>query len=205
MGCLDIDVRRSRAQNVTRALRQRRAENVEAERLSEENDSGSDSDSDSGSEAVLKAVEPLALEGGVAVVTCEVEVIGAAEGPSEAAGGGGLTSATVGHQEWEAPWVRAYNEVLGGELQSEVRLLQGAEAEWAEELGGEEEEPVEGDGQDTHQPGGRASAVTRKRVEREEQSGGVKRRGHPNGAGRAGVKKRRQNRGKSAQGRAAEK
>jgi ribosomal protein L15 len=44
------------------------------------------------------------------------------------------------------------------------------------------------------QPGDRASAVTRKRVEREEQCGGIKRRarGHQSGAGQAGVKRRRQ-------------
>ena len=71
-------------------------------------------------------IEPLALEGGVVVVTQGGEVVGAA----------------VVHQMWEAPWVRAYNEVLGGELQPEVGLLQGAEAKWAEEPGSEGEELV---------------------------------------------------------------
>ena len=99
---------------------------------------------------------------------------------------------------WEASKARAYNEVLGGELQPEVELLQGVEAQWAEEPGmavgrTEEEELVE-DGQDALQPGDRASAVTRKRVEREEQCGGIKRRarGHQSGASQAGVKRRRQ-------------
>ena len=56
-----------------------------------------------------------------------------------------------------------------------------------------------GDGQGALQPGGRASAVMTKRVEREEQGGGIKRRGHQSGAGQAGVKRRRQRQGKSAQ------
>ena len=55
-------------------------------------------------------------------------VVDAAEEPTEAAGGGaqaGLTPvlAPVVHQMWEAPWVRAFNEVLGGELQPVVGLL----------------------------------------------------------------------------------
>ena len=90
-------------------------------------------------------IEPLALEGGVVVVTQGGEVVGAAEEPTEAVGGGaqpGLTPTPVVHQMWEAPWVRAYNEVLGGELQPEVGLLQGAEAKWAEEPGSEGEELV---------------------------------------------------------------
>ena len=35
--------------------------------------------------------------------------------------------------------VRAYNEVLGGELQPEVELLQDVEARWTEELDNEKE------------------------------------------------------------------
>ena len=58
------------------------------------------------------------------------------------------------------------------------------------------------DGQGALQPGGRASTVMRKRVEREEQCRGIKRRGHQSGAGQAGVKRRRQRQGKSAQGQA---
>ena len=73
----------------------------------------------------------------------------------------GLTPAPVVHQMWEAQLVRAYNEVLGGELQPEVELLQGVEAKWAEEPGSEEEELVE-DGQGALQPGGRASTIMRK-------------------------------------------
>ena len=98
--------------------------------------------------------------------------------------------------------VRAYNEVLGGELQPEVELLLGVEARWAEEPGSEEEGELVEDGQGVLQPGGRASAVMWKRVEREEQGGGIKRRGHQSVAGQAGVKRRRQRQGKSAQGQA---
>ena len=79
--------------------------------------------------------------------------------------------------------MRAYNEVLGGELQPEVELLQGVEARWAEEPGSEEEGELVEEGQGALQPGGRASAVIRKRVEREEQCGGIKRRWHQSGAG----------------------
>ena len=90
---------------------------------------------------------------------------GADEEPTEAAGGGaqpGITPAPVVHQMWEAPLVRAYNGVLGGELQPEVGLLQGVEAKWAGEPGSEEEELVKEDGQGALQPGGTASAVMRK-------------------------------------------
>ena len=55
---------------------------------------------------MLEAVEPLALEDGMAVITCEVEVAGAVEEPTEATGGGaqpGLTPTHVVHQMWEAP------------------------------------------------------------------------------------------------------
>ena len=55
----------------------------------------------------------------------------------------GLTPAPVIHQILETPWVRAYNEVLGGELQPKVGLLQGMEAKWAEEPCSEEEEEEE--------------------------------------------------------------
>ena len=57
-----------------------------------------------------------------------------------------------------------------------------------------------GEGQGALQPGGRAPAVLRKRVEREEQGGGIKRRGRLGGASQAGVKRRRQRQRKSAQG-----
>ena len=87
---------------------------------------------------------------------------------------------------WEAARVRAYNVVLGGGLQPGVELLQGVEARWAKGPGsveeGREGELVE-EGQGALQPGGRASAVIRKRVEREEQCGGIKRRWHQSGAG----------------------
>ena len=71
LGCLDSEVG---------ALRQRRAEYEGSRRLSEGSDScWSDSGNDSGSEAVLEAgIEPLALEGGVVVVTQGGEVEGAA-------------------------------------------------------------------------------------------------------------------------------
>ena len=68
--------------------------------------------------------------------------------------------------------------------------------------GGEEEGDRMKDGQGALQPGGRASAVMRKRAEREEQGGGIKRRGHQSGAGQAGVKRRRQRQRKSAHGQA---
>ena len=81
-------------------------------------------------------IEPLALEGGVVVVTQGGKVEGAAVKPTTAAGGGAQALqpcttapvlAPVVHQMWEASMVRAYNEVLGGELQPEVelQLLQG--------------------------------------------------------------------------------
>ena len=92
--------------------------------------------------------------------------------------------------------------MLGGELQPEVELLQGVDAKWAEAPGSEEEELLVEGGQGALQPGGRASTVTRKRAEREEQCGGIKRRGHQSGTGQAGVKRRRQRQGKSAQGQA---
>ena len=110
----------------------------------------------SGGEVVLEAdTEPLAPEGGVVVVTLEGAVTGANEEPTAAAGGGAhanpapvLALVAIVHQMWEASKVRAYNEVLGGELQPEVELLQGVEAKWAGEPGsGEEEELVVEDGQ----------------------------------------------------------
>ena len=54
-----------------------------------------------------------------------------------------------------------------------------------------------GDGQGTLQPGGTAPAQLRKRVEREEQGGGVKRssRRAQGGADLAGVRERRQGQG----------
>ena len=106
----------------------------------------SDSDSGPGSEAVLEAsIEPLALESGVVVVTQGGEVGGAAVEPSAAADGKAQAILAPGlvpvvHQMWEAARVRAYNEVLGGELQPEVELLQGVGARWAEEPVSEEEE-----------------------------------------------------------------
>ena len=90
--------------------------------------------SGSGSEAVLEAsIEPLALEGDVVVVTQGGEVGGAAVEPSAAADGKAQDSLASGlvpvvHQMWGAARVRAYNEVLGGELQPGVELLQGVEA-----------------------------------------------------------------------------
>ena len=65
--------------------------------------------------------------------------------PNAAADGGAQASLATGlvpvvHQMWEAARVRAYNEVLGGELQPEVELLQGVGARWAEEPVSEEEE-----------------------------------------------------------------
>jgi hypothetical protein len=78
--------------------------------------------------------------------------------------------------------------------------LQGAVVVVAQ--GGDEEGERVKDGQGALQPGGRASAVMGKRVERKEQGGGIKRRGYQSGAGRAGVKRRRQRQGKSAQGQA---
>ena len=153
------------------------------------------------------SIEPLALEGGVVVVTQGGVVEGAAVEPNAAAGGKAQASLAPGlvpvvHQMWEAASVGAYNEVLGGELQPEVELLQGVEARWAEEpVSEEEEEELMEEGQGALQPGGRAPAcaVIRKRVEREEQCGGIKRRGHLSGAGQAGVKRRRQRQPKSAQ------
>ena len=77
-------------------------------------------------------------------------------------------------------------------------------ARWAEEppQGSEGEEALVEGGQGALQPGGRASALMRKRVEREQQGGGIKRRGQHSGTGQAGVKRRRQRQGKSAQGQA---
>ena len=144
LGCLDSEVG---------ALRQRKAEYVEARRLSEGSDScWSDSDSGSGSEVVLEAsIEPLALDGGVVVITQGGEVEGAAVEPSATEDGEAQASlapvlAPVVHQMWEASMVRAYNEVLGGELQPEVELLQGVEARWAEEPGSDHEEELLGGG-----------------------------------------------------------
>ena len=96
---------------------------------------------------------------------------GAAVEPSAAADGKAQASLAPGlvpvvHQMWEASRVRAYNEVLGGELQPEVELLQGVEARWAEEPGSEEEGELVEEGQGALQPGGRAPAVIRKRVEK---------------------------------------
>ena len=136
----------------------------------------SDSDSGSDSEAVLEAgIEPLALEGGVVVVTQGGEVVGAAGEPTAAAKGGAQASlapvlAPVVHQMWEASKVRAYNEVLGGELQPEVelQLLQGVEAKWAEEPGNEEEEEfVVEDGQ-----GAPAAAAWWQGISNNEEEGG---------------------------------
>ena len=48
------------------------------------------------------------------------------------------------HQMWEVHVlkVRAYNEVLVGELQPEVDLLQGVEENWVEEDGSERKEEL---------------------------------------------------------------
>ena len=56
-----------------------------------------------------------------------------------------------------------------------------------------------GEGLGSLQHQGRATAVPRKRVQREEQAGGTKRRGGLRGAGQAGGKKRRQRQGRAAQ------
>ena len=75
---------------------------------------------------MLEAVTgPLAIEGDVVATLGDTQT--------------GLTPAPVVHQMWEAQLVRAYNEVLGGELQPEVELLQRVEAKWAEEPGSERE------------------------------------------------------------------
>ena len=53
-------------------------------------------------------------------------------------------------------------------------MLQGVEAKWIEGPGsGEEEELAKEEEQNALQPGNRASSVMRKRVEREELSGGA--------------------------------
>ena len=51
-----------------------------------------------------------------------------------------LAPVVLVHQMWGAPRVRAYNEVLGGELRPEVELLQGVGARWAEGYGSVEGE-----------------------------------------------------------------
>ena len=59
-------------------------------------------------------------------------------------------------------------------------------------------EELVGEGQGPLQPGGRAPTVLKKRVQREEQAGGIERRGHLGGAVQAGGKRRRQRQGKAA-------
>ena len=89
------------------------------------------------------------------------------------------------HQMWEALVLRGLNEVLSGEMQPEVTSMVGPEARWE---GYDQEEAEfwrqngskgEGDGagglQPALQPGCRAPVHLRKRVERGEKDGGVKR------------------------------
>ena len=59
------------------------------------------------------------------------------------------------HKAWEAPRLRALNEVLGVELQPEELLLEAVEAPWREKGNGEAG-GVEVEGQVGLQPGGPA-------------------------------------------------